>query len=357
MRLIIDAREAFAPQKTGKGVYAYSVISTLYNELSSCPVVLLTDRKVKLNLPSNWQQKILKGGSILWQIKAALFVRSQKNSLLFSPTSYLLPYLAGGKSLVVVHDLISFFYPAGHNRKALIIERFCLPKLVNHSKFLAVSNSTKRDMVRLFPKLKAKNIFVAEAALSSEFSNSPRVKYKKNNGQILSVSSLIPRKNLVFLVKAFDQLVSASPDYKNCTLHIVGAESWKNPLLASARGEIVNSGNFIFHGYLSHEKLQKLYQESAVFVFPSLYEGFGLPLLEAMASRCAIICSSVSSLPEVAGAAAVYFDPTSLNDLVNQLGYLLKNRELQNVLAEEGLKRLKNFSWSKTVKVIKSLLP
>jgi len=358
MSLIIDAREAFNVEKAGKGIYTLSMINALKKELNQEEVVLLVNRKLKISLPQSWQLILIPGDGIKWQFKAAAIIRSYPKAILFSPTSFLLPFLVKNKSIVTVHDLIAFLYSKDHNLKAVLIEHFCLPRLINHSHLIAVSESTKRDLVQLFPKLDPQKVSVVYEGLSTEFvapSASKKSHIKKNQKQVLTVSTLIPRKNLNLLIDAFSQLQEANKDYREYKLHIVGAKGWQNSTLAKSVEKCNYKDNLVFHGYISNCKLQKLYQQSSVFVYPSLYEGFGLPLLEAMANQCAIISSNTSSLPEVAGDAALYFDPRQRSDLINQLQYLLKNTETQHILAEKGKDQLRKFSWGKAAKAFSQI--
>lgn len=351
MGLIIDAREAFHPQRTGKGIYTYSLIMALAEVIPEAKVTLLGNQKPKVKLPKAWSYQRIIGTGLVWQLRAALYCRRHKKSVLLSPTSYLLPWLVSNKSLVVVHDLITFLFAKGHNHKATIIERFCLPRLINKVELLTVSQSTKEDLQKLFPHASPQKINVASAALSKAFKKKVGGKIKQN--WLLTVGTLIPRKNLSVLIQAFNILLKKHKEFRNHQLHVVGAKGWETSELAKTIKQSKFKKNLKIHGYIANQDLAKLYKQANVFVMPSLYEGFGLPLLEAMASNCAIISSDRSSLPEVAGDAALYFDPQSPEDLATKLHYLLKNKELQSILRTEGEKQLQKFSWEKSAQLVK----
>lgn len=360
LHLVIDAREAFAKQKAGKGVYCLSVITALANKYAKGKVTLLISKNPhKVIVPKNWELKVIPGNGLKWQFNAAKYISKERKVMLFSPTSYLLPLLVNCKRVVTVHDLITFLHPGGHNLKALIIERFCLPRLINKVDFIAVSESTKNDLIRLFPKLAAKSVTVCQNALpliAHTQNTNKKLKIKKNPKMLLTVSTLIPRKNLSLLLQAFDELVAQNKEFSDLQLHVVGAKAWRNSKMANTIKNLKNQKNIKFHGYISNQKLQDLYQAASIFVYPSLYEGFGLPILEALSKNCSVIASDTSSIPEAGGDAAIYFDPHSKSDLVSQLGYLLRNKELQQVLVENGKDQLKRFSWEDTVNTLIKLL-
>jgi len=164
---------------------------------------------------------------------------------------------------------------------------------------------------------------------------------------ILTVGDLQPRKNHLGLIRAYEQLMNAHPQLPH-HLVVVGKETWHSPaILAAARKSSVGS-RIHFTGFVSDEELRQLYGACELFVYPSFYEGFGLPILEAMASGRAVACSSTSGMPEVADSAALLFDPHSVAEMVLAMRDLLLNPELRMRMERLGTQRATMFSWDRT---------
>jgi len=163
---------------------------------------------------------------------------------------------------------------------------------------------------------------------------------------ILCVGSIEPRKNLLGLLNAYKLLSSdIRSEYK---LVLVGFKGWQNKELM----DIINSDkeDISYLGFISDEELAKVYNAASCFVFPSFYEGFGLPPLEAMACATPVIASNLSSIPEICGNSAIYCDPYDSNDIKEKIELLLNDTELQSRMIEKGLQRASEFSWEKSAK-------
>jgi glycosyltransferase involved in cell wall biosynthesis len=159
---------------------------------------------------------------------------------------------------------------------------------------------------------------------------------------VLFVGTLEPRKNLLMLVEAFAEL-----DDDQTSLLLVGGTGWRCADLFARVEEPDLKNRVVFAGYAAQHELPLWYNAATAFVFPSLYEGFGLPVLEAMACGTPVLCSSASSLPEVAGGAARLFSPTDSGELTAQLDQVLSDEDLRQELAERGLARSRRFSWTR----------
>jgi len=169
----------------------------------------------------------------------------------------------------------------------------------------------------------------------------------KHRGFVLSVCTLQPRKNLQRLVEAFAQLPaemrSAFP------LVLIGADGWKNSALMRVIEPLARDGQAVVPGYVPRDKLLKLYASAALFAYPSLFEGFGLPVAEAMASGVAVLTSNLTSLPEVSAGAAWEVDPYSIDDIAAGMERLLGDPALRDELVAKGLRRAADLTWDATV--------
>lgn len=164
---------------------------------------------------------------------------------------------------------------------------------------------------------------------------------------ILAVGSLEPRKNLLNLLKAYNLL---SEELKEeVKLVLVGFKGWANTQIMSLIAQ--NKQNVIYLGFLSDDKLREVYNRSHIFIYPSLYEGFGIPPLEAMACGVPVIASHAASLPEVCKDAALYIDPLSINELSSAITKLIQSNELCENYSAKGIERVKNFTWEHSAKL------
>ena len=164
---------------------------------------------------------------------------------------------------------------------------------------------------------------------------------------ILTVGDLAPRKNHAGLIRAFDQLVRAHPQLPH-QLVIVGKENWRASAVHAAAKQSSVADRIHFTGFVSDEGLLRLYGACDIFVYPSFYEGFGLPILEAMACGRAVACSNTSAMPEVADSAAILFNPNSVDEIVLAMRDLLLNPELRQRMERLGAQRAATFSWETT---------
>jgi len=281
----------------------------------------------------------------LWHFAVKRYLKRNPVDLYFAPTSYLTPALLKDIPFVfVVHDLISFLYPKNHKFKPKLIERFFLPRILNKAKFIVVvSENTKKDLISLFPHIDPSKIKISYCGANlEEFKPAD----KKEN-LIFSVGTLIPRKNFKTLIKAFNKIKDDIPH----TLKIAGGEGEAVNELNELAGEKVE-----LLGYTSHEQLRELYSKADIFVYPSLYEGFGIPVLEAMASGCPIICSNRSSLPEVIGNCGIKFDPENTEELSQKILTLAKKPDEKKRLKKCGIERAKDFSWIKVAEKVSNTL-
>ena len=169
----------------------------------------------------------------------------------------------------------------------------------------------------------------------------------KYRGFVLSVCTLQPRKNLRRLVAAYASL--PEPLRREFPLVLIGANGWMNSDLQRYIGALASAGQVVAPGYISRADLMHLLSAAAVFVYPSLYEGFGLPVAEAMASAVPVLCSNVTSLPEVSAGAAWEVDPYSADEIAHGLQQLLEDATLRDDLVAKGLRRAAELTWAATV--------
>lgn len=257
-----------------------------------------------------------------------------------------------------IHDLAFKKYPQTFPKLDLLKLNFLLNTAVERAdKLIAVSQSTKKDLLQFFPHLSEERIKVIYHGYDGEFFGAklPREEifqklksYKlEANGYILYVGALQPRKNLVRLIEAFDIAKKNIPDMK---LVLAGETAWLASEIIAARERSAYKNDIILTGRMSFEELRAFYQGARLFAFPSLYEGFGLPVLEAFASGIPVFTADNSSLRKVGGDAALYADALSVSDIAEKLVRLWNDEKLRADLITKGQEQLKKFSWDKCAK-------
>jgi glycosyltransferase involved in cell wall biosynthesis len=252
--------------------------------------------------------------------------------------------------VITVHDIAYIRFPDLLNKSRQIYKKYILSLSVKKADIIiAVSHSTKRDIIEFF-KVDEKKIKVIHHGVESRFHPISNVEgYRTRNNlpskMILNIGTLEPRKNVVTLIKAFKKLQERG--FKDYVLTIAGEKGW---LYKKIFKEIKSSGmeqSIRLLGVVRDEELPLLYNCADLFVYPSLYEGFGLPPLEAMACGVPIITSNTSSLPEVVGNAGIMVDPNDIESLSDEMYRVLKDKELKHQMSRDGLKRSKMFTWEK----------
>ena len=259
--------------------------------------------------------------------------------------------------VITIHDLLPLFFPETYPRVKYYFQ-YILPKLVRASRaIVAVSEQTKKDIQRYFNCDRTPIHVVYQGYRSDIFNSHPQIEDRHVFGKyglnrfILCVGETRPYKNIRRLIQAFAQLKTL-----NLELAIVGKLSKIDTTLTDLPQQLGIAEKVKFLGYVSDGDLAALYRQATAFVFPSLYEGFGIPPLEAMACGCPVIASQVASLPEVCGDAACYIDPTDIESIAGGIYRVAIESEVQNRLRLQGLNRVKRFQDPDMFGQIRSIL-
>jgi glycosyltransferase involved in cell wall biosynthesis len=262
------------------------------------------------------------------------------------------------KKIVTVHDLSFWRYPyffSGRKNfwhRALRIKKI----LRDATQIIAVSQSTKNDIIELAGVAPGKIavIYSGNNLTKREVSGQEAREFLEPHGIsgrfLLYLGNLEPRKNLVGLVAAYDKLRTDNPDLSDLRLVLAGAPGWKNRPLFRAVRRSPSRSDIIFLGYISQKEKEILYSRASVFVYPSYYEGFGFPPLEALAYDLPVVCSNTASLPEVVGEAAILINPFRFEEIAYAINEILRDETLRRRLIEKGRERIKLFSWDETAR-------
>lgn len=259
------------------------------------------------------------------------------------------------KSVTTVHDLIGMIYPENLGRISRLYWQKWLPACVKNSELIiADSQNTKNDIVTLLgvPEEKIRVILLAVddkfRLLRPELLSAVKDKYGLPDRFMLNVGTIEPRKNIPGLVDAFSDYVKTCSGDMNLVL--VGKKDWGYKQVKTKVEELGLSGRIVFTDYVEDEDLPALYNLAELFVYPSFYEGFGLPVLEALSSGCPVLASNVSSVPEIVGDAGILLDPNDIKGMTKAFKEFDQNSSLRGELSEKGIARAKLFSWERTAR-------
>lgn len=288
-----------------------------------------------------WEQAILPS-----------LVRKYQLDVLHSP-HYTMPFIKRCSSVVTFHDMTFFLYPELHLFYKRLFFGAMIPLSVRRADALiAISASTRADTVRLF-NAKPEKIFTVPYGIDPSFRpisdpqtlDAIRQKYHLPEEFILYVGNLEPRKNLPMLIRAFARIAD---DDRDAYLVLAGSRGWKDSSVFSTVKELGLNRRVLFPGFIPQSDLPAVYALARAFVYASLYEGFGLPVLEAMACGCPVITSNLSSMPEIIGDAGIQVNPADEEQLFNSIQLVLTDTSRRETLARAGAERAKLYSWEET---------
>jgi glycosyltransferase involved in cell wall biosynthesis len=263
------------------------------------------------------------------------------------------------RTFVTIHDLAFKYFPETFTQKDLLkINLLTRLAVTSADRIITISESSKKDILKFYPSAKAENIRVIyhgfdpdvfagarDRAKETEIKN----RYGIDGPYLLYIGAIQPRKNLELLADAFDK-VRAGGELPSLKLVLVGEKAWLSDGVFKKIEASPHKNDILCLGRVEFETLGHLLRGAEAFVFPSLYEGFGIPVLEAFAARVPVICADNSSLPEVGGDAVVYFDGKNATDLAEKIKKVLSDENLRKTCVEKGLERIKKFSWEKCAK-------
>lgn len=351
MKIVIDARMY---TESGVGRYIRNLIDQLQKLDQKNEYFILLFLKDK-NIPTeNNFNKVLadfKWYGVSEQIKLPKVLHDINPDLVHFP-HFNVPLLYKGKFVVTIHDLIHQHFamnrattldPLTYKLKQLGYKTVFKNAINKSTKILVPSNFVKNQLMDKW-KMDNGKIVVTQEAVENKFPRSYGQMSPKNDKYIFYVGNAHPHKNVEGLIKAFLLL---KKKYGELKLVLSGYDHyfWQRIKKEYQHQDI------IYTGYVSEEKLVALYKNALLFVMPSFEEGFGIPLLEAMACGCPVVSSNAGSLPEVGGDAAIYFDPHNSLDMALKISDVLSSERLKKDLIAKGIKRFKGFSWERLAKL------
>ncbi len=387
------------PNRVGSSEYCFQLLLSLSNQASPNNYFIYLPQAATTDMPKEregWKYVVFSSKK-LWTLiglSKKLFKNENKLNVFFSPTHYL-PFTFSCPSVVAILDVSYLHFPHLFNKRDLYQLKFWGRYSISKAKaIITISQSSKNDIIKKY-HVDPSKIFVIYPGIKQVSSIKYQVlsmeelqkKFGIGKNYILFVGTIQPRKNVVRLIEAFSLLVRgpvslhprptssrasltagarrgspalATPrDYSDLQLVVIGKKGWQYEKILEAPKKFNVEDKVKFLDSVSDEELPSFYKNAKFFILPSLYEGFGLPVLEAMKYGCAVIASNVSSLPEAGGDAALYVDPNNTRDITEKMEKLLDDQKLREEMIKKGYRQIEKFSWEKsareTLKVLESV--
>lgn len=369
MLIGIDGNEANVVKRVGISEYAYQLLrqfSDIRHQTSDIRFQIYLKDHPLGHLPKenpNWHYRVVTPGKFWtqWRLPLDLYANKLRPDVFFSPTHYA-PRFSPVPTVMSVMDLSYLYFPELFNKSDLYqLRNWTSYSVKNAKKVLTISNSSRDDIIREYGVAEEK-VLTIYPGIKDPLSLSPHVygmnvlkaKYDISENYLLFVGTLQPRKNIIRLIEAFHQVIksssqkSSSAKLEDLQLVIVGKKGWLYESILQTPENLGIAERVKFLDGVSDEDLVAFYKHAICYVLPSLYEGFGLPVLEAMKYGCPVITSNVSSLPEAGGDAALYVDPGNVEDIVEKITLVLTHDKIRHEMVEKGKIQVKKFSWEKT---------
>ncbi len=364
-RIGIDAR-LYGPLGKGLGRYTQEIVDNIIkiDRENEFVIFLYQDNFDEFEPPSDKVKKVLvraRWYTFKEQVLMPYLIYREKLDLVHFP-HFNVPILTPKKFVVTIHDLILTKFPTVRastlNPWLYKIKNFFYKLVIKLAvkrarKIITVSEFTKSDIIEQF-KVSSDKIGVTYEGVSnlskgrdslfvSKLDDTDTLlSYNIDKDFLLYVGNAYPHKNLEGLIKAFVRLYPKRPWIY---LVLVGKEDYFYKKLKELVKESYSDFPIIFTGYVPDEELEIMYQKALAYVFPSLYEGFGLPPLEAMSKKCVVLSSNRSSMPEILEDAAIYFDPESKEDMISKMDKIIKDKKLRQEMIKKGEKQVKKYNW------------
>lgn len=347
MKIAIDGYEANVGQRLGSSQVAYELLRHFEKQDHRNEYTIFLPNRPLDDLPKErvgWNYQVLKPKK-LWTyiaLPAALYLRGKKFDLIFSPTHYI-PRFSPIKRVATIFDLSFLHFPDMFTKKDLWqLKNWTKFSAENADHIITISNFSKQDIISQY-KIDKNKITVAYPGYDEDKFKIQKSKVK--NSYVIYVGTIQPRKNLIRLMEAVARI-------EGLKLMIIGKTGWEYEEILAAPKRLGIEDRVEFKGYLPTEKIVRLLNGALAFVLPSLYEGFGITVAEAMATGVPVIVSNVSSLPEVVGNAGLLVDPYSVDQIEQAIRTLVSDKKLREKYVKLGLTQSQKFSWDKMAKQI-----
>lgn len=350
-KILINALQ-FSPDGAGISKYSYKLAEAIMKNNKNVDVLCRKDmvgnfenkeRLISIDV-SKSSDRIIKE-----QVK---LLKLYKNYDIVHFLDYATPALYKGKKIATIHDMAMHTMKDKYTKGQVLTKTILLKNTIKHAdKLICISEFTKKELLKYYPDVDERKIEVAyngfeynEIELNEEEEKKILNKFNINKEYLLFVGTLSPHKNIERLVEAFNQIKKQGHNYQ---LVICGKKGWLYEDIFKKVKQLGLEREVIFTGYVTDEELETLYKNTKLFVFPSLYEGFGFPPIEAMARNVPVLTSREGALPEVVGDAAILCDAYNTISITENIIKIIQNESLMRKLVGKGKERSNYFSWNK----------
>jgi len=347
-------------EKQGIGVYSRNLMSAILNYDKYNHYIFIYVNEEQTGSFGNYENLTevvcpAKGRLVWDHVTVARVAKQYKADVIFN-TKFSIPLLTRCKTMMVFHGSEWFVSPQFYKKLDILYNKMRLPIYSKRASAIScVSKVTAEDMAK-FTGIKPQKLHVIHSSIAGHFMRINdqkerekfRIKYKLPQNFILFVGKIYPGKNFSNIVRAFREIRDGVKE--DIKLVSVGDMRWDYAEELSLVNELGLKGDIQFTGWVEQEELPAIYSLADLFLFPSFYEGFGIPILEAMACGCPVVTASTGACPEVAGGAALLVDPKDQHDIASAVLRLIQDKPLQEKLIRKGYERVKIFSWNKAAK-------
>lgn len=371
MKILIDANIFARKQKTGVDYYTLGLVLAAARAMPNDQFILALFGRGKIEIPQDIKNIRIKN---IWWLPSKMY-GLYRHYLKFLPLELFMPVRADSMffpdfscpvtiqkvpKLAVIHDLVYLlqpeYVPENHQK---FLKSIVSQALNQATRIVVNSNSTKNDMVKVYSYPEAKISVIPPAVDHLQYRpvdrkqvDTVKQKYKIKGNYILFLSTLEPRKNVSGIIKAYEMLDSETRT--NYQLVLAGKKGWLDEEIETLCAKM--GDRVLRTGRVDTEDKAALYSGASLFAFPSAYEGFGMPILEAMACGTPVVTSNTSSMPEVAGDAAVLINPNDVQDIAGAFSKVLTDHKYSRELSDLGLTKAKQSSWDKSGQQLANLL-
>lgn len=368
MNIWVDGYEANVLQRVGSGQVAYELIKGFWNSTSSSKFTILLPSLPLPDMPQareGFEYRILKPRQFWtrFALPLALYTTKQRPDVFFSPTHYS-PKFSPVKRVMMVFDLGHLYFPQVYTKEDLYkLKNWTEESLRNAEHVITISQSAKRDIIKFYGLDKnkitvsypGKNDQLFKLINDPSEINTVKIKYGINNQYLIFIGTIQPRKNLKKLIEAMSRI-------DHLGLNIVGKASgegksgWMYEEVLELPKKLGIEERVKFLGFVPDEDLPLLLSGALAYIQPSLYEGFGIPVVEAMACGLPPLVANVASLPEIVGDAGLLFDPMSVDQMEQAIRTITTDKKIRDKLSKKALSQSRKFSWEKMSREVLKVL-
>lgn len=352
MKIGIDGSRAFIKNRTGIEEYSYQVIKNLRNKFDESSQIFLyvrKNQKVDFELPENWQVKEIAWPRLWTQVGLSLEMFFRPVDTLFIP-AHTVPWIHPKNTIVTIHGLEYEICPQAYSFWERLYMRWSIKNSCRWArKIISVSQNTKKDLMKLYSVAEEKIQVVYEGCEIETVAEE-----KESDPYLFFIGRLEERKNIIGMISAFE-ILKENHNIPH-RLVLAGKFGYGGEKIKTKIEESQYKSQIILKGFVSDEEKFGQMKNADVFLFPTFYEGFGIPILEAQSAGAPIVASIEASIPEVAGDGAILVDPKNSQDIAQAIYRIVSNENVKKDLSQKGLENVKRFSWDKCAREIAKIL-